>query len=92
MTNAHPRTTNGSVTRQANPTAVWNATLANVLSPSPISWASDWLSGPRGMLQSHAMVKVPPIAAAHHVSTMLKVATASGKIRMPCAASSQLCV
>ena len=44
------------------------------------------------MLQSHATVNVPPIAAAHQVSTMQKVVTASGKIRMPCAASSQLWV
>ncbi|MDX6544676.1 MAG: hypothetical protein QOG02_450 [Gaiellales bacterium] len=62
---------------------------ANVLSPSPISWASDWLSGPRGMLQSQAMVSVPPIAAAHQLTTTQKAATAIGKCTMPCTRSSQ---
>ena len=40
------------------------------------------------MLQSHAKVKVPPIAVAHHVTTMQNAATAIGKNRMPCATSS----
>ena len=72
--------------------AVCRPTRAKALSPSPISWASDRLSGPRGMLQSQAMVNVPPIAAAHQVTTMEKVVTAIGKCKMPCARSSQNCV
>ena len=86
---AQPRTTAGRVTKQIRPIAVCRPIRAKVLSPSPISWASDRLSGPRGMLQSHTMVSVPPIAADHQATTTQKVATAIGKCKMPCARSSQ---
>lgn len=91
---AQPRTTTGRLIRQTTPMAVWKPIRAKVLSPRPISWASEVLSGPRGMLQSHAKVNVPPIAEAHQLTTMLKVATAIGNCRTPCARSSQnwLCV